>query len=135
MLQLTVGPRGYPEVRILGVYHVNVVYIGPGMVDYQPRCMEFLWVRWYQNLGTTSTDWRDCKLNSIRFLPVADSDAFGFINPSDVLRSCHIILSFARGKAHPDGWGLSLCARDSLDWAAYYVNRCVRAVYEIVAFT
>jgi hypothetical protein len=121
--------------RILGVYHINVVYIGPGMVDYQPRRMEFLWVRWYQNLGTTSTAWRECKLDSIRFLPVADEDAFGFINPSDVLRGCHVIPSFARGKAHPDGRGLSLCARNSLDWAAYYVNRCVHFVHEIVAFT
>lgn len=30
--------------RVLGVYHINAVYVGPGMVDYQPHWLEFLWV-------------------------------------------------------------------------------------------
>jgi hypothetical protein len=111
--------------RVIGVYHVNVVYVGPGMLDYQPRRMEFLWVRWYQAFGATNPGWRGCRLDCIHFQPVTDEDAFGFIDPSDVLRGCHVCPSFARGKVHPDGRGLSRCARDSLDWAAYYVNRCV----------
>ena len=109
--------------RVLGVYHINAVYIGPGMVDYQPRRMEFLWVRWYQVIETANTGWCNFKLDCVQFPPVAEEGAFGFIDPSDVLRGCHMMPSFARGKVHLDGRGLSLCAHDSGDWAAYYVNR------------
>jgi hypothetical protein len=76
-------------------------------------------------MGTTSPHWHDCEFDCIHFPPVTDKDAFGFIDPSDVLRACHVIPSFARGKVHLDGRGSSRCAHDSLDWAAYYVNRCV----------
>jgi hypothetical protein len=109
--------------RVLGVYHANVVYVGPGMRDYKPRRMEFLWVRWYRNMGVVKTGWQTRKLDRVRFLPVADDDAFGFIDPSDVLRSCHIIPAFAKGLLHVDGKGLSRCACDSSDWVEYYVNR------------
>ena len=106
------------------MYHANVVYVGPGMVDYQPRRMEFLWVRWYEDVtSSTSASWKACTLDHIQFPPMTDEDAFGFIDPADVLRSCHVIPSFAKGKLHADGRGLSLRARDSSDWASYYVNR------------
>jgi len=111
--------------RVLGVYHVNVVYVGPGMIDYQPRRMEVLWVQWYEGEATRSLNagWKTCKLDRIHFSPMADRDSFGFIDPSDVLRSCHVVPSFVKGKLHADGQGLSFCAGDSSDWAAYYVNR------------
>jgi hypothetical protein len=34
--------------KVLGIYHVNVIYTGSGMVNYTPIRMEFLWVRWYE---------------------------------------------------------------------------------------
>jgi hypothetical protein len=30
--------------RVLGLYHVNVVYIGSGMLNYVPQMLHFLWV-------------------------------------------------------------------------------------------
>jgi hypothetical protein len=41
----------FKYARILGIYHVNALYVGHRMVDYQPRRMDFVWVRWYQNTG------------------------------------------------------------------------------------
>jgi hypothetical protein len=96
--------------RVLGVHHVNVIYAGPGMVDYQPHRIEFLWVRWFQPLGTMPSGWTARKLDRVRFFPMADDDAFGFVDPSDVFRSCHIIPRFAKGQLHSDGMGLSRCA-------------------------
>ncbi|KIM91270.1 hypothetical protein PILCRDRAFT_1439 [Piloderma croceum F 1598] len=54
---------------------------------------------------------------------MAKDDAFGFLDPSDVLRGSHIVPAFAKGKLHPDGKGLLHLAQDSSDWIEYYVNR------------
>jgi hypothetical protein len=112
----------FKYAQVLGIFHVNVVYVGPGMVNYQPHRMEFLWVRWYQSMGMLD-GWKNHKLDRIRFAPMSADDTFVFIDPADVLRACHIIPAFAKGKRHVDGMGLSWCARDSSDWVEYYVNR------------
>lgn len=110
--------------RVLGIYHTNVIYIGEGTVDYIARRVDFLWVRWFE-YGGRGLEWSDRKLDSIRFPPMATEGSFGFVDPRDVLRGCHIIPSFAGGKAHLDEVGLSHCAQDARDWARYYVGRCV----------
>jgi hypothetical protein len=109
--------------RVISIYHVNVVYVGPGMVDYQPHRMEVLWVRWYCTVDSSHSGWAARKLDCVQFASMADEDAFGFINPNDILRSSHIVPAFARGKIHTDKKGLSHCAQDSSDWAQYYINR------------
>lgn len=112
--------------RVLGIYHVNVVYIGEGMLDYRARKVDFLWVRWFEYVGGKSLGWDDQKLDSIRFPPMVEEGAFGFVDPGDVLRGCHIIPGFAGGKLHLDRIGLSRCAGDAEDWNCYYVGRCVK---------
>jgi hypothetical protein len=109
--------------RVLGIYHANIIYTGPGpgITDYSPHRMEFLWVRWYQHV--TDGSWTTSTLDRVCFPPMASQNSFGFLNPSDVIRSCHIIPAFVTGKRYMDGRGLSLCARDSEDWRYYYVNR------------
>ena len=111
--------------QVLGIYHVNVIYIGPGMTSYEPIRMEFLWVRWFRRVESPKAGWDAYRLDRIQFPPMAEEDVFGFVDPSDVMRGCHIIPAFASGKLHTDGRGLSHCAHDSSDWVAYYVNRCV----------
>lgn len=108
--------------RVLGIYHVNVVYTGTGSLDYAARRIEFLWVRWFKPTGSP-VNWRDMRLDSISFPPMAHEDSFGFVNPSDVLRGCHIIPAFVSGNVHSDSIGLSRCANDSRDYHRYYVNR------------
>lgn len=109
--------------RVLGIYHTNVIYVGAGSVDYQPRRMDFLWVRWYWKIESMHTGWNSCKLDCVQFLSMSDDEAFGFVHPSDVLRSSHLIPRFVGGRQYPDGKGLSRCARDSSDWHEYYVMR------------
>lgn len=113
----------FKYARVLGVYHANVLYVARDMVDYQPRRMEFLWVRWYENTGLTCNAWENGQLDRIKFPSMAKNNSFGFVDPSDVLRSCQIIPHFREGKCHTDGKGLSRCAQDSEDYVQYYVNR------------
>jgi hypothetical protein len=128
LLNNTTGNNSSPQypfryARVLGIYHVNAIYVGPGMVDYQPYRLDFLWVRWFRHMETTSSGWTARKLDRIQFLPVVDDGAFGFVNPAEILRSCHVIPRFAKGQLHSDGKGLSGCAQDSADSVEYYVGR------------
>ena len=125
IMVLSRQPSAHPFCygRVLGIYHANVIYVGPGLKDYQPRRIEFLWVRWFEVLDR-SAGWDHAALDSVRFPPMAQEDAFGFVDPADVLRCSHIIPAFADGQMHPDGIALSRNARDATDWKRYYVNRC-----------
>lgn len=104
--------------KVLGIFHVNVSYIGEGNTDYLPRRIEFLWVRWYESEMGPS------RLSQVRLPPTSQEDSFGFIDPSDVLRACHIIPLAKMDRAFPDGTGTSELAQDCSDWNSYIVNRC-----------
>jgi hypothetical protein len=110
--------------RVIGIFHVNVVYTGGRTVDYRPRKFEFLWVRWFENdTSMPASSWSRSHLDRLCFPPMARDDAFGFLDPADVVRGCHVIPAFATKKRYRDGIGLSPCAMDSGDWYGYYVNR------------
>lgn len=118
--------------RVLGIYHVNVVYSGPGMLDYKPRRIEFLWVRWFEHMQPSGS-WASCTLDRLRFPPTSEDGAFSFVNPIDVVRSCHIIPRFVAGLHWPKDQNprqplavrsIKIFKRcDSDDWNEYYVNR------------
>lgn len=115
----------FAYARILGVYHANVICTGPGMIDYQPRRVEFLWVRWYKTESHAENTWSSRALDHINFPPVTSADAFGFVDPNCILRACHVIPVFCKGQKHSDGRGLSKCGGDSSDYIQYYINRSV----------
>lgn len=111
--------------RVLGIYHVNVIYTGEGMLDYNARRVDFLWVRWFEYNASKSMRWDDLKLDTLHFPPMASEGAFGFVDPGDVLRGSHIIPAFAADKLHVDRVGLSRYAVDAEDWVRYVVGRYV----------
>jgi hypothetical protein len=112
----------YAYARILGVYHANVIY---GPTDYRARRMEFLWVRWFINMRDEPVEesWSRQQLDCVQFLPLHHEDAFGFVDPSQVLRGVHVIPYFAKGLRYKDGKGVSRFAKDADDWNQYCVNR------------
>lgn len=124
--------------RVLGIYHVNVVYTGKRSLDYTARKVYFLWVRWFKPTGIAAK-WSKLRLDSLSFPPMAQEDSFGFVDPSDVLRACHIMPAFASGKVHSDSISLSRCANDGDDYRRYYVNRSVplhpTSIYRLDAFS
>ena len=80
-------------------------------------------MRWFQYDGARSVDWKDLRLDPVRFPPLASEGAFRFVDPVDVLRGCHIVPAFSRGKRHSDGVSISRCANDGKDWTCFHVNR------------
>ena len=120
------GSSSHPfcYARVIGIFHANIIYTGPGLLDYQPRRLEFLWVRWFE-LTEWPSESEGCglALDTLRFVPMMEDDAFSFVDPTDVVRGCHIIPSFATGRLHPDGVAMSCCAQDGTDWKKYHINR------------
>ena len=118
-----VDAHPFSYARVLGIFHANIVYTGPGSRDFQSRRIEFLWVRWFEVVRDNLSAWEHHALDMVEFLPMTDEEAFGFVDPADVLRGCHIIPSFTDGRLHVDRIARSRCAGDSDDWKRYYVNR------------
>ncbi|KAI8973085.1 hypothetical protein BD414DRAFT_425210 [Trametes punicea] len=119
-------PILYWYAKVLGIYHVNVIDITEHAL--QPRRMEFLHVRWFGRDPEWQSGWAVKRLERIGFVPQTDDDAFGFLDPADVIRGCHLIPAFAEG--HTSCLlGASLLARSisdgHQDWERYYVNRFV----------
>ena len=122
IMMLSGSSHPFCYARVIGIFHTNVIYTGPGLLDYQPRRLEFLWVRWFELIEQPS-DGCDLALDALRFIPMMEDEAFGFVDPTDVIRSCHLIPAFAMGRLHPNGVAMSRCAQDGADWKKYYVNR------------
>jgi hypothetical protein len=74
-------------------------------------------------MDTMATSWQAQKLDCIQFPSMFKGNTFGFLDPSDVLRGCHIVPAFAKGKLHSDSKGLLHCTQDASDWVGYYVNQ------------
>ncbi|KAG2003606.1 hypothetical protein CC2G_004198 [Coprinopsis cinerea AmutBmut pab1-1] len=123
-------PSRFHYARVLGVYHANIIYNGPGSLDLRSRRFDFLWVRWYDHCR--KGQWDSKQMDRLRFTPLTepdfDTDTIGFLAPEDVLRGCHIIPRFAKGKVYGKGSrskGASNRVGDHDDWNEYYVNRFV----------
>jgi hypothetical protein len=114
----------YWYARIIGIFHTMVVHMGPKSMSREPKKMEFLFVRWF-GLDTENLErggWKSKKLYQIGF--VEGDAAFGFVDPSDVIRGIHLIPRFSQGRTK-DLLGHSI-ARSVLekgeDWVRYYIN-------------
>lgn len=108
----------YCFAKVIGIHHVNVVRLTN---VYESRRIEFLFVRWYETVQDHA--WDTCTLGRVHFRPLADQNAFGFVDPGVVLRACHIIPAFSRRQRNPGECGISPLAGDKHDWPEYYVNR------------
>ena len=119
------GGHEYRYARVIGIYHANLIYVDPATQQYRMRRMEFLWVRYFEGTKNVAVQlgWSTASLDQLRFCRMDHEDAFGFLDPDQVLRACHLIQRFSLGRRHPDGKGLSRWADDGHDWHAYYANR------------
>lgn len=117
----------YMYARVIGVYHANVIFAPPGTRSYKARRMEFLWVRWLQIVGDHPVQWgwNHICLDRLKFLSIHDEGAFGFVDPDNVLRGCHLIPRFSMGQRDTQDIEESELARVSEDWHEYYANRWV----------
>ncbi len=105
----------YAYARILGVFHAEVA-----VKDASPRAsthtMEFLWVRWYQFNETHRGGFTARRLHRLSFIPEEDPNAYGFLDPDDVIRAIHLIPAFAHGTIDETS------DYTPIVWKYYYIN-------------
>jgi hypothetical protein len=142
--QDTINPRTHPNVmvlspetapnshpfwyaRVLGIFHLEVIHSGLKSRNGGTQHMEFLWVRWYGTEPGCRSGFKAARLPKIGFVPDSDDYAFGFLDPSLVLRGCHIVPAFAGGRTDSllsllPGQVTSARDKDETDdWINFYV--------------
>lgn len=130
----------YWYARVLGVFHAYAQYNDLESDDIvpEPFRIDFLWVRWYgldserKSAGGFKTKRPYC----IGFIDGKDPDAFGFLDPDDVIRAVHLKPIFARGRTS-DFLPSSIARRPDefdKDWERFYVNMYVILSYDWLCF-
>jgi hypothetical protein len=113
--------------RVIGVFHANVLPFNiPGgpKLSVETR-MDFLWVRWFvmeSSINQTS-NFKEQKLDRVRFLDAQDPNAFGFVDPRLVIRGCHVIPAFSRRRTTKYLTSTSVARPEDSDWDSFYVSR------------
>ncbi|KAG2055079.1 hypothetical protein BDR06DRAFT_831505, partial [Suillus hirtellus] len=115
----------YWYARVLGIYHLDVWL--EGVCRTEKQHIDVLYIRWLA--PSISSDYKSgiqhARLPKLAFVEELDHDAFGFLNPNQVIRRAHLIPAFM------SGCGVSsLRYRKSLgrpkeeltDWEAYYIR-------------
>lgn len=114
-------PTGHPfaYARVLGIFHADIVQIGAGHAV-STYTVQFLYIHWYHCDTHFKDGFKHRRLHCISLLPPDDPNTFGFLDPDDVIRGCHIIPGFA----HDNRAVLSLddFLPTTLRWKLFYVN-------------
>jgi hypothetical protein len=119
------GAHQYWYARVLGIFHAKVNHIGLEARNHSIQHMEFLWVRWFGMEPGYRWGFKTARLPKIGFVPDTDEGAFGFLDPSLVIRGCHLVPCFANGRTSGLLRTSTLTAArrpdEDEDWANYYV--------------
>lgn len=115
--------------RVLGVFHANILHVGSPLPKLQR--MEFLWVRWFGRDMSVHGGPTTRRLHRVGFVPATDPSAFGFLDPSQVVRGSHLIPAYAHGRTSDLLRGPSLARPEGEpnDWEYYYVNQYVFSIF------
>lgn len=106
--------------KILAVYHITMRTASSP----KPETLTVLWVRWMQRCAVGLTGPNSRKYTRVSFVPWSGTpgSTFDFIDPSHVIRACHLIPAFNDGRTH-DLLDPSVVRNPKGDWCAYYANR------------
>ena len=123
------APNSHPfwYASVMGIFHADVQHVGKDSRDYSFRKMEFLWVRWLYMDPDSSYERQQACLPKLRFVPDSEESAFGFLDPSAVLRGCHLLPAFAEG-CTAESLTASEAERPDIineDWKSFYVGMYV----------
>ena len=105
--------------RVIGIFHVII-----STPSTSEQRFDLLWVRSFESVQDLD---KYVHLDVVRFESNLGKQ-FGFLNPGDVIRACHIIPDWSHGlvppsQQHVNKWKGS---SEACDYQFYYVNKYVR---------
>ena len=121
---------------VIAIYHLFVCTA----TNLEPERLELLWVRWMQWDSSQLRGPNASQYTRISFVPGSGipGDAFGFVDPSHIIRGCHLIPTFNLQRTR-DWLGPSIARDTKGDWRAFYANRydlpCLHVPHLPVSFT
>lgn len=121
----------YWYARVIGLFHGEFACRG----DNNPaKHLDCLFVRWMKRDTDDGLGFRTMRYPKISFWEGQNTvEAFGFIDPSQVIRSVHLIPCFHLGRTKellPPSMARQPKEEDE-DWLAFYVNMYVNALLSI----
>jgi hypothetical protein len=118
----------YWYARVIGVFHVDITHVAPAQAStkIQRTRIDFLWVRWFQFDNSFEGGWQTRRLHRLEFMDARRPDAFGFLDPSVVVRGVHLIPGFAHNRTLKFLLLQNSVARmplnEDADWWFYYIG-------------
>ena len=114
------GAKWHPYwyAKVLGIFHVNVRRSG----FMETERMEFLWVHWFGCDTDHKGGFETCHLHRIGLMDSEDPTSYEFLNPSDVLRSVHLITAFSPNQENQQAVDSD---DDAIPQVHYYVSMYV----------
>ena len=115
------GDEPWSYANVLDIYHVIIRTAS----NPKPKRLTVLWVRWMERSASGLTGLNSKNYTRVSFVPSSNTpgSTFDFIDPSHIIRSCHLIPAFDLGRTN-DLLDPSMARDMEGDWCAYYVNRC-----------
>jgi len=128
------GAHPFWYARILGVFHADILHVGPLARNRSVQRMEFLWVHWFGTEQEYRSGSTVAQLPKIGF--IQDDAAFGFLDPSLILCGCHLIPDFRSGRTSIHLPTISASAAqlpgEIDDWTNYYVIMYVLSIIPFI---
>lgn len=105
--------------NILAVYHIIVRTAS----NPKPQTLTVLWVRWMERSTTCLAGMNSKNYARVSYVPWSGTrgDAFDFVNPSHIVRACHLVPAFNLGRTHAL-LDPSIARDPEGDWCAFYAN-------------
>ena len=115
--------------RVVKIFHVFVYHHRSASLmehtSMEPQRMDVLWVRWFGLDADVQGGLSKKRLHGISFIPWDEpSEAFGFLDPAQVIRGVHLIPNFPQGKTRlrlPPSIVRPSNDGDE-DWESFYIN-------------
>ncbi|KAF9039172.1 hypothetical protein BJ165DRAFT_1531274 [Panaeolus papilionaceus] len=115
---------------VIGIFHVEFQHIGSTSKSVRPQILHFFWVHWLGPVEGHDSGRDKAMLPKIQPLPEDDEFAYGCLDPSLVVRGCHLMPAFHDGPRRQlaqnqqvQYQGRRLMTEESLSqWKNYYVG-------------
>ncbi|KAK0226736.1 hypothetical protein EDD85DRAFT_923411 [Armillaria nabsnona] len=90
----------YWYARVIGIFHAEARYHDPNgsIEDARPFNIDFLWVCWYGFDTKHRSGFKAKWPHWVGFVDTEDPEAFGFLDPADVIRAIHLVPVYKLGR-------------------------------------